>query len=298
MIIGANWGNKCMVKQLLKFSPKLFLISSTLVFCTAQNIQAATFSNGFESGNFSLTQDGVTPGGTAGDIRPVVSENKPKDGNYSVKFTFQGDPNSTMGTGSKLQFDLNNYYRDVWVQFDVFFPSNWTPRDRDAKAHNKGPIMVWADAGWHDDLKSFSSYESWNATGWPTGTVSYNRGGSRGHRYVKLNGKYFQYPDPNNDLGRWMNIVARIKFATTENSNDGIFQLWKDGELGLSITDANNYLKNGRPGANHIYLFGPADTGFNVDTSIYLDNLVISDKPLEGYKASTPLSPPAPPTIN
>lgn len=275
--------------NLVRFINVAIKIMAMLAFA---NATAATFSDGYESGDFSHSQDGITFGGTAGDIRPVVSKEKAKNGNYSVKFTFKGDPNSTFGTGSKLQYNLNDYYRDVWVQFDVFFPSNWAPRDQDAKAHNKGPIMVWSDNGWHDELKSFSSYEAWNDTGWPTGTVSYNRGGSRGHRYPTLNGKYFQYPDPEKDLGRWINIVARIKFATTEDSNDGIFQIWKDGVLGLNITNANNYLKNGKPGANYLYIFGPADMGFFVDTYIYLDNLVITNKPIVVTGENAPPTPP------
>ena len=256
----------------------------------AQGIYAGTFTDGFETGDFSHSEDGVR----WTDHCAVVSGEKPMDGKYSAKFLFPGDPNSTTDIGCVLYFSLNRYYNDFWIKFDVFFPRNWAPRDRDAQAHNKGPVMLASDNGWHDSLKAYSSYEAWNGTEHPTGCVSYNRGGFRGHRYPQLNGKYFLYPDPAKDLGRWMNIVARIKFATSSDSNDGIFQIWKDGELGLSVTDANNYLLNGKPGGNFGYIFGPADTGFNVDTIIYIDNLVISDKPLVGDKQ---ISPPMPPVL-
>ena len=282
---------------LLNLSRTALSSSCALLLIIPQYSSAANFTDGFESGSFSHSQNQISWGGTAGDIPPVVSKDNPKDGNYSVKFTFKGDPNTTRGTGSKLQFNLGNYYRDVWVQFDVFFPSNWSPRDRDAKAHNKGPIMLWSDNGWHDDLKSYSSYEAWNAENWPTGIVSYNRGGYRGHVHPKLDNSYFYYPNPKKDLGRWVNIVARIKFATSASANDGIFQIWKDGVLGLDASNVNNYLKNNKPGVNFGYIFGPADTGFNIDTNIYLDNVVISDQPLTGSKDASTLYPPNPPLV-
>lgn len=279
----------------LNLSRVLLLVGGSVMLIITNVSQALTFSDGFESGNLSHSQDGIHFGGVAGDYGgPKISSEKPKDGKYSVKFTFKGYPDNQIEAGSKLQYDFDQHLNDIWIQFDVFFPTNWVPRERNAKAHNK-TVMLWSNI--YTD-NNYGSWESWNAVDWPTGTMSYKWGG--GSQYIEP--PYFQYPDPKKDLGRWMNMIFHLKFSDTANSNNGIYQIWKDGVLGMDKRYKDNYMRDGTGGANHLYLFGPADMGFLVDTVIYMDNLVISTEPITyGNVTSstngTVTSPPNPPSI-
>ena len=161
---------------------------------------------------------------------------------------------------------------------------NWAPRTNGSQGHAKF-VMLWSDDYRDGHLANFLNwnYTSYRPKGfitysYPTGTES--SGPQKGDLPSAPGVEHCLIPDPNRDLGRWMNIITRIKFSNPGKS-EGIFQIWKDGKLILDKQNLPNDLKNGKGGANHTYILGPSQYGFNVDTSIYIDNLAISNKSIK-----------------
>jgi hypothetical protein len=243
--------------------------------------EAVLFTDDFESGAFKSAENGVHFGGTT---RPVsVTTDHPRDGSYSAAFFFEGGVDEPR---PQLHYDFDEYLQDVWVQYDIYFPTNWQPAHMDPRAgvtccHAKGPIMLWSN-DYFSTPANLGSFEQWFVPDWPPATVSYHWAGS--YQFVDEDSggvsQYCRFPNPETELGRWTNIIARIKFAGTSTSSDGVYQLWKDGIPCLDKHDKPNYLRNGTIGVNHMYILGAADMGFVEDTTIYIDNLLISTGPI------------------
>ena len=278
--------------------PRILLVIGGWMTLIIMNVSHAatssgvTFSDGFETGNFYHTEGGIHFEGTAGDYGgPVVSSDNPKNGNHSVKFTFKGRPNDGAGeSGAKLQYKFDQYIGpDIWVQYDVYFPTNYVPRDRDSGGPNKA-VVTWSDSYDNDN----GTFTSLNGTENPPMTVGYHWSGS----YMYVDGApYCLFPDLSSDLGHWINMTWHIKFADTQSSSNGVYEIWKNGVLCLQKTGKPNYLRNGTGGVNHLYLFGPQDIGFINDTSVWIDNLVISSDPISYNSGHSSVAPPMPPGI-
>jgi hypothetical protein len=285
----------------------LLWFSSILPFLIINNVNAElSFSDGFESGSFAKAQGGFAwgasradpgKGGTSiYDLPPAVSSENPKTGKYSLKFTFGGS--SSSASWSEKRFSFDSPYEDVWYKADLFYAKNFSPRDHNSAAHNKGPLLIWSGAYGGSASDQQMNYEAWNASDVGVGNMqlSYNPGpgsNNMGHFWPK---PPVLLPDMSRDLGRWFEIIVHTKFASSAN-NDGVIEIWKDGKLVFSKYNLNNF-SNIRNGVDQGYLFGWANTGFKETTHIYIDNVVFSNKPITPGNSSvtTGSPPPNPPT--
>jgi len=283
-------------KQLLRLSRISIFTFSGFVIGFTQGVNAETYSDGFESGNLSSTGSGFSwNGGKAdaneNDRRPAVSTNNPKSGKYSLKFTFGGS--DTKAAYSEQQFLLGKLYQDIWIKYDIFFPTNFFMRDSGSVAHNKGPLLVWSGKYGCIASDNQMNYESW-ADGSGGGYLSYNPGGGQGncpgHFWPKPR---VMFPDVNKDLGKWTEIIVHTRFSDASVKN-GAVEIWKNGVKEFSIKNLSNHAPEPQKnGVDRGYILGWANTGFIEDTIIYIDNFVVSDNPIVSqYSGASPPSPP------
>jgi hypothetical protein len=265
--------------QILKLSRVLLKVVGGISFLTTNVSYADTFTDDFELGHFRTNSEfNQTQAGDYGG--PHVDCTFAKTGNCSARFDWIGAPYG-QEHGAKLQYDLDRYINDEWLQFDVFFPTNWAVYPPPSNgSHNK----IWVT--WTDDYSTgeFDQFEAWQSPDWPVATVSY-AWLNYGAQYIDAestypNGHYCRFPDVTQDLGRWTNFIFHIKISDNSTSNNGMFQIWRNGQLCLDKQGKSNYLRNGRSGINHMFIFGPQDMGFIQDTTVYIDNLTISTMPI------------------
>jgi len=120
-----------------------------------------------------------------------------------------------------------------------------------------------------------------------------------------------------NDRGHWMTIVVHAKYATEakyleamaadgsydRGDGDGVVEIWKTNWQGetIKLVDVHHghwygtQIGSAEParGFNYGYLLGWANSGFNEDTILHIDNITFSTTPLVADYVSAP----KPPTI-
>ena len=274
------------------------LILLCLPFNTALavEINSTDFESGFSSdGSGFIWRDGSNS---------AISTEKAKSGTSSVKFTFPGGAEGT-DAFSERRFSLGGHYSDIWIKYDIYIPLNYTHRTGPGSENNKGFVHLWSGVQ--------STYAGDTRTGplygpnfWPSGS------GSSIQMWVgtRINnvGQGVSFNGPNvpvitaNDKGHWMTIVVHAKLATAAN-NDGVYELWKTDWQGtqtkiLNIHNGPYYStqNDGSPqlGFNQGYLLGWANSGFDNDTIIYIDNFKASTTSL---LSDSGLAPPNPPLL-
>lgn len=262
------------------------LLALTLTLATVTTQAGVIFQDGFEAGNLALRQNGFSWGSSkdAG-----ASNERAKSGSYSLKFTFAG-VTSGQDSFSEQRFNLGGNYTEIWMSYDLYIPANYVHRTQTDSSNNKGFLYLWS-----------GDYNSPSGPGmgpnlWPmnetTGPASY------GTQYVWGPGwgKHFWSAMPkaieSADLGKWVQIVAHYKYATSANNN-GVAEIWKtrDGVQTklMGITNGDWYVP-GQPGFDQGYLLGWANSGFSQTTIFYIDNVVVSTTPLIGKVPNPPSS--------
>lgn len=58
-----------------------------------------------------------------------------------------------------------------------------------------------------------------------------------------------------------------------------MIQLWRDGVPVFSVATLPTYPSNGQASVNFGYLLGDANSGFDVTTSVYVDDVTIDVRP-------------------
>lgn len=95
-----------------------------------------------------------------------------------------------------------------------------------------------------------------------------------------LGGKQGKTPLFQSDhTGKWYCIVAHVKI-NTPGKNDGVFELWIDGQLEQSITDLNWHGHWQHYGINAVFFENYWNKGSVKEQERYMDNIVISTQPI------------------
>lgn len=287
-------GDKMLKRQNGKFPMKSILLGLTLLIMGAQAHGAILFYDSFESGDFSHKENGFGWAGTnggSGDTAAAVTTATAHSGTRSVKFTF-GAGGPLEDAWSELRYTLGKNMNEVYMQWYAYFPNGteglgpkW--QHRRVSPNNNKFFKLWADnytgytvatgvSTWSDAEQNdvyFTEYGT-NLTG-GVGAFSKDR-------------DYAGATDAR--LGKWLKIQIRVKCATAAN-NDGVIQMWIDGALILDDTaldlypsgGVGNFLRNG-------YFMGWMNTGFDSTSSMYIDDVTISDSFIGGNPLKAPVA--------
>lgn len=285
---------KSIILNLIIFSG-LFLFSNS---STASII----FEDDFETGDLSHI-DGESGANWlasnfgSGDSVSVSSENK-HNGNHSLKFLFGGNANLADDAWAEQRFDLGGSVNDLYARYYIYFPENYSHRS--VSPSNNKLIRVWSeDANYSgDDIKMGASFNSNNVSLlYPEANAVYEGGmvldySGAQENISSVNG-LGTWTLTNDDLGRW--ICFEWHFSSDSGLNDGIFEFWVDGVK--QFGSENMSFRNAPPSPNYFktgYLMGWANSGFNEDTFIFIDDVVFSDQyigPIESSDTTPPSAP-------
>ena len=267
-----------MNKQLIKIIGHLIFI--VLLTAPEKGITAPIMTDSFESGGLSHTENGFVWYSSG---RTSVSSDISHTGSHSLKFAFEGKAYD-LDASAEQRFDLGAAYPDVWIQFYIYYPDGSEgigPRYILRSEGNNKFLRLWGSSPNRRD-KGLATVE----VGASTWTIS--------NQYAKLGSEYAswfngvsvkhmgQYNTPSYEfvtsstIGTWIKVKYHAKVASPAN-NDGVIQIWVNDVLKTDLHTLETYPGNGYlNGYTAGYLLGWANTGFDENTNIYIDDVEIS----------------------
>jgi len=256
------------------------------------------FVESFESGDMSNTNDaGFNWGGnnrtSVVTSEAVVYSNGYKDiaipsgrdwdakhEDHSLRFRYPAGQ-----AMSEQRFDLGGAYENIWIQYWVKVPINYSHGQSSPSNHKFFAL-------WMDDYSSKGqgptvAWEFWGTGGGSSGLAYHYSEGSNtimgGHKDQR---DFISVP---NDRGRWMEITIHAKASTSGRSSDGVIELWRRWEnepadqrtLLHRTTSAILPVPAGGPqGWSAGYFMGWANAAYAQDTEWLVDYIRVSTEPL------------------
>jgi hypothetical protein len=280
---------------MLRGVPFIMLVGA---FLAAPHLSQAAviFEDNFETANLSKRAGGFS--WTSG-VDVAVTNTRAKDGSHSLRFVF-GPNGQNAYAFAEQRFSLGGNYPEIWVSYDLYVPANYIHRTGGGGQNNKGFVHFWS-----------GNYE--NPSGPLLGTEFWPKTSGTANSYGTLRlfapkaslDEHLWDAMPtaidSQDLGKWVRIVVRLKYATSANNN-GIAEAWKTRPGGapqkiMSITNGRWYV-SGQPGFDQGYLLGWSNSGFTERTEFFIDNVAFSTTSLLGGAEPAPKAPEAPSNLS
>ena len=225
------------------------------------------FSDGFESGGGSHTENGFKWNGGGGRVS-VTTEN-PRSGKYSLRFLF--GPNAPGEQDwSEVRFDMGATRTEIWIEYYLFVPPNYEHR-HDGAGHNKF-LALWGSKGYSEGGQLFGFVNTWPSSDadWQSEAYVAAYAGEDGAR---ARDEGFNFIG-NTHRDSWIRVRYHIKPANSLSARNGVIEMWRDDTKILEYTSlvwyhsAENGFRNG-------YLMGWSSAGFTQETEIYLDDFKV-----------------------
>lgn len=209
----------------------------------------------------------------------ALSSANPHTGTYHVRMTFGPD-----ATGDDARCEIRNTLdtaspRRLWVQWDMFIPSNYAHRAQTGSANNK------LCEAWN---VTYSDNNNFGLQLWPNDGTTAGSGpevvSTVALAYPKAGGGLGEWGGPyedyivNDDLNSWIQVRVMFDLGTTDTALDGACKCWKNGTLmlnesGLDIHDEGVLDRE----FNRFYIMGWSNSGFTNSTVIDIDNVKLYD---------------------
>lgn len=244
------------------------------------------FRDGFESGNLSHSENGFfwgrsQLGGTGALID--VNDAKPKSGSQSLLMRFAGSGYANSWTEQRMVF-TSNQQKDLWLKFDLFVPTNFSAVERLNSVTKKpggdnNKFIAFYNGDYSSNFQVNFSYHVPLKSLYPDSIADLSV-------HIKQNGSDIS-SDPfgsthaaalftTSDLGKWVQIVARVKVPSAHGVADGVMELWKNGKKIYSYSNLPIWGVEGFNYMDGLYILGWANTGFAQSTDFYLDNVELA----------------------
>ncbi len=259
---------------------------------------ALAFQDGFEGGAPAAVQGGYGWTGyrAASGEGVSVSRDVARSGGYSMKFTYGGNADPCADSWAEQRFTLGENLTEVWLEYYIYLPSG--ADGKGPRFYHRKPVCPGESDpnGTVSNNKFFalwaSNYDVRAASGGMKVLLEYQRTGvgSDGDSQMygmwcndtKLcsnwgaeNGRW----DPaftDGMRGRWVQVRIHTRAADSKAASNGMLQLWVDGAQRINMQNLDlapeaggeRWFRNG-------YLMGWANSGFNENTSMYVDDFRI-----------------------
>lgn len=240
---------------------------------------SAVFSDGFESGDLTHSENGYSwvgfapddDGGRAG----VVQNEQTHAGSYSAVIEF---PAQSDGADASPQGNLSMpEMKEIWVEYWLYVPSNYNHRAQSGPTNNKF-FGLWR-SGARSDVHMIPETEKVNVVTEPDTDQeeSYldwvkSDPDDPGHEIIL---------DPfitTQDHGSWIQCRWHVRLGDMDTDN-GVLEFWKNGSLAFSRNDLVHFYTDTGDAANnvmsHMRLMGWANSGYDEVTSFYFDDIAI-----------------------
>jgi hypothetical protein len=243
------------------------------------------FQDGFESGNLSHVDSSsnarwTDPNFGSGDSVSVTDEIA-HTGTRSLRFVFGGD-SSGSDAFAEQRFSLGSRMEGAYIRFYMRLPANF--KVRADRPNNNKFIRLWGGSYSGNPGKlgaSFITNSSHPSNIILEGSRCYESGSwypdySRcDYGDLLLNGSFVFTKE---HLNRWLCIEYHLRNDT--GAGDGALELWVDGQkvAGKNNINFRNDSDNNPGYFDTGYLLGWANSGFDENTVIYIDDVVFSDE--------------------
>ena len=246
-------------------------LAVTAIFSASDSV---LFQDGFESGDLTHTQNNIR--WAQEGVRTSISTTPApvREGARSFEFSFEAAVDDK-DSFSEHRILLTPKYTDLWIMYDLYVPVNYHHRTQRDSDNNKFFAIFrnpYTSPGFQVNFSTTP-----NGSGGSNIDVRYMNNGAEQGSLTPTSGQNFI---TSTDAGRWHTIIMHFKVPTGQNTNDGIMQLWKNGSEIINITNLASW---GGSGANYFdqaYVLGWSNSGYTEQTNFYVDNFVISSKPL------------------
>lgn len=234
------------------------------------------FRDGFESGDLSTAAGGFTWGES---VSAAVNDVSAGSGSHSLELVYSAGADGE-DSFAEQRFSLGSNYDDIWIRYSLYVPDNYRHRSQASigeSDNNKGFLYLWSDdygspSGpgmgpnlWPNDDESSASFYYWGP-------------GLDRHLGVIPEAIVAE------DRGQWVTVTMHYRYAS-EGAADGVAEIWKERggvvEKICDVQDGDWYVA-GQPGFDRGYIFGWANSGFDDETSLRVDDFVASTSPLMG----------------
>jgi hypothetical protein len=249
------------------------------------------FSDDFESGSRSDVQNGFSWSTSSNNV--TVENEIARSGSYSLRFRHNPKNNCEDSTAQQ-NFSIGQQVTEFWMEYYLYFPdgsesfaNKYWVRDQSMcsapQVNNKG-FRVYGGQDGHSgalegyDNKNLLGFDFSGGLGSTVGNASIYPGTTgdgilvgRGYHHHGLN--YRSNAVSDNERGRWVQLRLHVKMSTDYQTVDGVYEFWWDGvklfdSSTLWISDVNGQYPYWERG----YIFGWANSGFDQETKIYLDD--------------------------
>ncbi len=245
----------------------------------------ALYFEDWENATVGASPDGRAWGGTGGNwgdgkgsAYASVETTNPYAGSRSVRIRQIAENN---GGSCQLGFDLGASFREVTINYKLFWPTNFAIRASGggyAGPNNKF-FRLWEDDGAGGDA-GYSAYNGkLGASFYRMGSDSVAGLSPEGNPWNTA-GLMSQLDDPEQfitsaDFGTWIDFEIYCKAAVSgAGGADGArIQVKKNGAVVFNYTGLENWV-DGEPHAyRYGYLLGAANTGYAAQTDWYIDDI-------------------------
>lgn len=237
---------------------------------------ATYLSDSFESGNLTSSEGiGSWTGfeyrsGDAG----ALSTDMAHTGTYSAKFTFTGNASLEDDAQSQLVFNFGQNIQEFWLQYYVFFPSNYDIRATGGSDNTK-LFVIWGDSYSTDPLAMGMEMENDERAGFKAYVAGYPAALSCAGLFGYVPGG-LRWTLESGDKNKWIKFKFHVK--RDSGAGDGMFEMWVDDVKEIELLNQSfagapcspNYWRHG-------YLMGWSNSGFTETTNVYIDDVVIAD---------------------
>lgn len=259
------------------------------VSAAAQSIM----SDDFSTGDVSKSVNGFTWAGGDSSNDPssatYVAETVTRDGELRDALHFDYKAGSRW---AEKRFDIGKPHPELWVRYWIKVPDNF--EHSSGSPNNNKFFALWMDdySAKGDGPTVFWNY--WRSDSGSNLTVSYSHGQNRVSGANMQSTPFINTPE---DRGRWMEVVLRVKAASSRSSNDGIIETHRRWENEASFTkihevrDANIAIPPGGPnGWQRGYIMGYANAPYSEDTVWVVDEIEFSNSSLlnTGHRPKPP----------
>jgi len=272
-------------KNFINFLAAIFLIAG--FFVASINAQAAFFTDGFESGDLSHTENGAF-WFSGGGQDATVSSTRAHSGTRSMRFEYAPEPDHLW---SEERFNLGDPKTDVYIQYWVWFDSNYVHA---SSGNNNKFIRIWSEnSAYEGDPVKMGASLLYDATYMATMQGEMGEAGGDTPSCLASIGQFHTlgtWPIAEN-LGRW--ALFEWHFKLDSGAGDGALELWVDGVKEIDGTSLSFIgAPCGAEGSRYFrvgYLFGYDNARFAETTYMYVDDVKFSDTYIgNGSADSTP----------